>query len=43
EMDIRKKDEKSSKNEQNQARNGKAWKSQSQQKSTVKADAGKAH
>ncbi|GKB71938.1 hypothetical protein Tco_0933350, partial [Tanacetum coccineum] len=30
ETDIRQKDEKSSKNSQNQARNGKAWKRQSQ-------------
>ncbi|GKE16491.1 hypothetical protein Tco_1424068, partial [Tanacetum coccineum] len=30
ETDIREKDEKSSKNGQNQARNGKAWKRQSQ-------------
>ncbi|GJU32103.1 hypothetical protein Tco_1175692 [Tanacetum coccineum] len=33
--DIREKDEKSSKNRQNQARNGKAWKSQSQIKAKV--------
>ncbi|GKG25386.1 hypothetical protein Tco_0396014, partial [Tanacetum coccineum] len=30
EMDIREKDEKSSQNDQNRARNGKAWKRQSQ-------------
>ncbi|GJV58099.1 hypothetical protein Tco_1459104 [Tanacetum coccineum] len=35
ETDIREKDEKSSKNGQNQARNGKAWKSQSQIKAKV--------
>ncbi|GJV36086.1 reverse transcriptase domain-containing protein [Tanacetum coccineum] len=35
EMDIREKDKKSSKNRQNQARNGKAWKSQSQIKAKV--------
>ncbi|GKG16036.1 hypothetical protein Tco_0358359 [Tanacetum coccineum] len=35
ETDIREKDEKSSKNRQNQARNGKAWKSQSQIKAKV--------
>ncbi|GJR71857.1 hypothetical protein Tco_0084222 [Tanacetum coccineum] len=46
ETDIRQKDEKSSKNGQNRARNGKAWKSQSQikvkvnpEKSTVKTGA----
>ncbi|GJW87392.1 hypothetical protein Tco_0162732 [Tanacetum coccineum] len=36
ETDIRQKDEKSSKNGQNRARNGKAWKSQSQIKAKVK-------
>ncbi|GKC42401.1 putative ribonuclease H-like domain-containing protein, partial [Tanacetum coccineum] len=35
EMDIRQKDEKSSKNGQNRAWNGKAWKSQSQIKAKV--------
>ncbi|GJT92350.1 hypothetical protein Tco_1081195 [Tanacetum coccineum] len=49
ETDIREKDEKSSKNGQNRARNGKAWKSQKStkvkvkvnpKKSTVKAEAG---
>ncbi|GKB71105.1 hypothetical protein Tco_0932517, partial [Tanacetum coccineum] len=35
EMDIRQKDEKSSKNGQNRARNGKAWKSQSQIEANV--------
>ncbi|GJS76566.1 hypothetical protein Tco_0726447 [Tanacetum coccineum] len=39
EMDIREKDEKSSKNRQNQARNGKAWKSQSQIKAKGYEDA----
>ncbi|GJU49376.1 hypothetical protein Tco_1218931 [Tanacetum coccineum] len=42
ETDIRKKDKKSSKNEQNRARNGKAWKSQSQKlKSTRKSQRSK--
>ncbi|GJR36749.1 hypothetical protein Tco_1212433 [Tanacetum coccineum] len=35
ETDIREKDEKSSKNGQNRARNGKAWRSQSQQRSKL--------
>ncbi|GJR53523.1 hypothetical protein Tco_1404044 [Tanacetum coccineum] len=37
ETDIQENDEKSSKNRQNRARNGKAWKSQSQQKSKSKS------
>ncbi|GJR17396.1 hypothetical protein Tco_0965923 [Tanacetum coccineum] len=41
ETDIREKDEKSSKNGQNRARNGKAWKSQSQVKAKVKVNPAK--
>ncbi|GJV44499.1 hypothetical protein Tco_1429035 [Tanacetum coccineum] len=42
EMDIRQKDEKSSKNRQNRAWNGKAWKSQSQIEDKVNPDKVKA-
>ncbi|GJW53662.1 hypothetical protein Tco_0097747 [Tanacetum coccineum] len=42
ETDIRQKDEKSSKNGQNRARNGKAWKSQSQIEAKVNPDKVKA-